>query len=680
MAAARHRPIYRLRRVLLVLMVLLAAALVALYLFGRAGKPGAEPRPPADDAATPEGAITLIGEGFEFTHSEGERPVFRIRGDAIRADRAGTVYLEGVGLTLYDENGTGYDVAAERASYNRDKQQARLAGQVVLSGPDNTRLRTRGMRLVQRGKVLMSTGPVSFDYQQLQGHAENLRIERDTDVYVLSGDVVVESAPDAETPLSLTAERIVFERQRHQVQAENDVVLVHGGDRIEAGRINAFLDDEDSEVLFLRARLDVSGNLAVATAQPGEDATGTRRIRFVGRSLSLLRDAEGQLVNAELEGAPEQPVRIDSPSPDGTLQRIVAGYLVGEFSHGALTSVRAFNQPFVVEIDPRAKNRELRRLEGHRMEASFAADGRLVGLAAEEAVRFTDPEVEVTGDRATFDTLEEKGTFLGAPVRSESARGELLAPKLTYERGNGLLHAEGGVRALARDAADVGLDGTPLAGGGGAEGPVRVESEEAFWRDDPRSALFRGQVRAWRGDNLLLADVLRADQEGSDQKVTAGGGVRTVWIPAPAEPAAEAARRARRLRPGGGPGAGRGHRQHPHLPQAGRPAGLRRQRARRAGQAVAAVPSPRGAARRGRAGGAADLHRRRTPRRPRRRQLGSRRAGGVRSVLPQGDDQRRSGHPAQERRRAGPGRPRAVRPRLRQGPGAGLGQGPPGRR
>jgi lipopolysaccharide export system protein LptA len=532
--AARHRPIHRLRRVLLALLVLLAGALVALYLFGRAGRPGGGPQPRQGDAESPEGAITLIGEGFEFTHSEGERPVFRIRGDSVRADREGTVYLDGVGLTLYDEDGTGYEVAAERATYNRDNQRARLAGEVVLSGPNNTRLATRGMRLVERGAVLVSTGPVRFTFQQLQGRAENLRVEREQDVYLLSGDVVVESMPGAEVPLSLTAQRLVFEQQRHLVQAQNDVVLVRGEDRVEAGQINAFLDEEDREVLFLRARLDVAGDLASTTA----GGTGAaRRIHFAGRSLSLMRDGDGQLLNAELEGAPEQAVRIDSPSPDGTLQRLVAGYMVADFTNGALSQVRAFNEPHVVELAARGRG-ELRRLEGRRMEASFAADGRMVALTADEAVRFADADVRAEGDRATFDTLEETGVFTGSPVVAVSDRGELRAPQVTYERDAGLLHAEGGVRTLAQDAAGVGLDGTPLAEG---EGPVRVESEEAFWRDQPRSALFRGEVRAWRGENLLLADAVRADQEGSEQTLTASGGVRTVWIPAPPADGAGAA-------------------------------------------------------------------------------------------------------------------------------------------
>ena len=285
MAGGSHKPIARLRGALLVLMVLVAAALVGLYLFGRAGQPGAPLEEDDGGLETPEGEITLIGEGFEFTHSEAQRPVFRVRGDSVRADRRGTVYLDGVGLTLYDEAGTGYEVAAERASYNREQRQARLAGEVVLSGPDDTRLTTRGLRMVEDGQTLISTGPVSFRWRDLEGRAERLRIDRQRDLYTLTGDVRVESLPDAEEEVLLTAQRVFFERGSHQVQAAGDVVVVRGGDRVEAGRINAFMDEDDSQVIFLRARLDVSGDLAMSTATTAGGAQNNTgfRSQFAGK-------------------------------------------------------------------------------------------------------------------------------------------------------------------------------------------------------------------------------------------------------------------------------------------------------------------------------------------------------------------------------------------------------------
>ncbi|HEX6203184.1 MAG TPA: hypothetical protein VF100_09295, partial [Thermoanaerobaculia bacterium] len=98
-------PFRRFRWLLLAAFVLLGAAVVALYLFGRAGRPRPGTLSEDDGGPVPEGEITLVGEGFEFTHTEGARRVFKIRGESVRADRAGTVFLDGVGLTLYDEEG-----------------------------------------------------------------------------------------------------------------------------------------------------------------------------------------------------------------------------------------------------------------------------------------------------------------------------------------------------------------------------------------------------------------------------------------------------------------------------------------------------------------------------------------------------------------------------------------------
>ena len=517
-------------------MALLLAALVGLYLFGRSGRGGIpDRRGAADPEAAPQGEITLVGEDFEFTHSEGQQPIFRIRGQSVKADRAGTVYLDGVGLTLYDEEGAGYEISGTSASFNRETRKADLEGEVELRGPHNASLSAAGLVLGEGGQVLESEGPVRFTYLQLAGRADRLRVDRGSDVYILAGNVEIDSLPDAEVQASLRAKRVVFERQGHLLRAEGDVVLERGGDRIEAALVNAYMDDANESFLFLRARWSVSGRMTIPDDDGGQ--TGGRVMHFRGRSLAVLRDVAGLPQTAELEGAPRFPAAIESPSPataskPATVQRIVAGYVLADFHGGTLATVRAFNGPSLVEVDPRGGDGgELRRLDGGRMQAGFAADGRLVQLTAEEEIRFRDPEVTATGDRAVYDVLADKADFVGDPVRVESERGELLSPRVSYEREIGLLHAQDGVRALAERADDVGFGGTPLSTG---EGPVRIESKEAFWRDTPRSALFRGDVRAWRGDNLLLAEAVRADETADGEKLVASGGVRTVWLAAPA--------------------------------------------------------------------------------------------------------------------------------------------------
>ncbi|HVS00491.1 MAG TPA: LptA/OstA family protein, partial [Thermoanaerobaculia bacterium] len=70
------------------------------------------------------------------------------------------------------------------------------------------------------------------------------------------------------------------------------------------------------------------------------------------------------------------------------------------------------------------------------------------------------------------------------------------------------------------------LAGSPLAEG---EGPVQVEAREAFWKQEPSSFVFRGDVRAWRGENLMLSEEMRGDKAAD--RLTATGGVKTLWNP-----------------------------------------------------------------------------------------------------------------------------------------------------
>src|SRR5688572_29419922 len=108
----RRPPLRAIRRLLLATLVLVIAVVVGLFLFGRAGRQPVQtvPLEPGDDGGARGEDVTLIGEDFDYTYTEGKRPLFRIRGESIRADRYGTIFLDGVGLTLYDDRGRAYEV------------------------------------------------------------------------------------------------------------------------------------------------------------------------------------------------------------------------------------------------------------------------------------------------------------------------------------------------------------------------------------------------------------------------------------------------------------------------------------------------------------------------------------------------------------------------------------------
>ncbi|HVS01297.1 MAG TPA: LptA/OstA family protein, partial [Thermoanaerobaculia bacterium] len=109
-----------------------------------------------------------------------------------------------------------------------------------------------------------------------------------------------------------------------------------------------------------------------------------------------------------------------------------------------------------------------------------------------------------------------------------SDRGELRAPKISYARGTGIAHATGGVEATLQREEGGAWRQTPLAAG---DEPVRVEAREGYWQERPRTFLFRGGVRAWSGERLLLADQLRGDVDRDE--LAAAGGVETLWFVPP---------------------------------------------------------------------------------------------------------------------------------------------------
>src|SRR5262249_2149898 len=106
------------------------------------------------------------------------------------------------------------------------------------------------------------------------------------------------------------------------------------------------------------------------------------------------------------------------------------------------------------------------------------------------------------------------------------------APIIRYSRKTGILRALSGVRAGLKSVE--GAFGGALGGGSGASGMVQIEAEEATLTTTPRTFIFKGQARAWQGDNFLFADQIRGD--AGKQELAASGAVKTIWVPAPKDP------------------------------------------------------------------------------------------------------------------------------------------------
>lgn len=517
-----NAPFQRLRRALLGVLLVAVAALGGLYWLGRQGSAGPEAVVPEATARPGDAGQEPVAasEGFEFEQRVGGKPVFRIAGDRFRAGKDDRVDLEGVALELY-RDGEPYRVSARSGQYDPQTQASRLEGGVEISGGDGFSLSTEAVDLAEGGKELVSRGAVRIRQgSALSGEAQAMRLDFVADRYLLEGPTHLVGAGTGGQPgVDLTAGRVVVERRHHAVKAEGDVVLVRGAERIEAQQLALYLAADDETPRAVEARWQVAGRLERV------DAAGARAdVEFRAKSATL--DFEGTPAHPTriaLEAERTEQVLLSAPGPPGIRREIAARYLIATLADGRLVSAQGFQPVFFSEHPENAPDRPLRAGQADQVEAEFDAEGRPARLTFVGRVSFQDARIQGKGERGFFDLERGRAELFGKRVTVSSDRGELTGPHLAWDRTTGLVTADGGIQARLDPAAASLLAGAQA----GARGPVRVEAQEAVFQERPRGFVFRGQVQAWQGESVLLADQLRGEE--TEQRLSAAGGVKTIW-------------------------------------------------------------------------------------------------------------------------------------------------------
>jgi LPS export ABC transporter protein LptC/lipopolysaccharide transport protein LptA len=527
-------PVAAFRKLLLAVLVLLLAGIAGLFMFGKAGKRTQEKPTRADGAGGPKGT-TLIGEDFDYTFTDGARPVFHIKGESIKVDREGTLFLDRVAVTLWDRQGRIFHVESKNATFNRDSNEGQLQGNVVLRGPNELELRTAVLNLQDKGDTVVSNVPVEIHYAgKYIAHAAQMNVDISGEEYTLQGGARIDSIPGAVPVVAVNAQRLIYDRQQHWLRAEGGAGIRRGADRLAAGRIYGNLTDDETALTFVHAFWDIEGETH-SEAKPAAGKAPTT-VRFKGGK---------DLAVAFVKGEKNEPSRVDFSAPDngrvemtsaggGIVRTLTAARIGGSLENRVLNAAEAEGGVEIREIAQVAGKTALRQATGQHGAATFKPDGQLATMDLENHVVYHDGQVTATGDHGTLDMEQGRGEFVGAPVVVTSDRGRIEAPRMVYNTDQQIVNARGGVRALLQKVEETAMAGTPLAQG---EGPVHVESQEAFWRQQPSSFIFRGEVRAWRGDNLLLAPELRGDK-AADQ-LNATGGVKTLFYPTNEGKAAE---------------------------------------------------------------------------------------------------------------------------------------------
>jgi|GEM_PF-1737889 len=551
MARKAKSSVAGLRKLMLAVLAVLLIGVGGLFWFGKAGQQRPE-KPPAMDpkSAEAEKGMTLIGEDFDYTFTEREKPIFRIRGTSVKADRQGIIYLDNVAVTLYDKQGRIFHVESKNASFNRESNEGQLQGEVFLKGPDELELRTEHLDLQDKGNVVSSPSAVEIRYLgKYVANAGRMEIDLGEQMYSLMGGSQVRSIAGIEPVLQLNAQRFVFERTKHWIRCEGGASLHRGEDWLAAQRIYGNVADDESGLTFVHAMWDVNGEtrsaLQAAAAKPSKTADHTK-VKFSGKELSVVLQPKGNEPRyVALESPLDGKASLEWSSP-GLVRTLTAKrHIEGTLENNVLNGAQAFGSVEIAEnAHPPGKPPTQRQANGQTAHASFRPDGQLATVELNTNVVYRDGDVTATGNRGNLDMDQGRGEFVGSPVVVSSDRGRLEAPRMVYNTDTQIVSARDGVKAKLQKVEETALAGSPLSQG---EGPVNVISQEAFWRQQPSSFVFRGDVRAWRGDNVILAPEIRGDK-AADQ-LAATGGVKTIWYPTDQQAAQAAGKSAQATTP-----------------------------------------------------------------------------------------------------------------------------------
>lgn len=508
-----------LRAGLLIGLVGFVALVIVLYRFGRSGMPGTvEPADSAAEEAAGQPAV-MAGRGFDYTISQDERPIARIRAERVVSERENEVLLEGIDpVEVYREGGAIYRVFSDRGTYDLDTQETELTGNVRLEGPRGLSLESRVMSMSRRGQMVTSRTPVRFRMAgEYEGRARRLQANLDNDLFLLDGAVQIHSTSAEREPVRMTAKRIAYHRQDGMIRAVGDVRFVGAGGFLRAAEMQFFLTEDEAHVRYVSAQQGVTGRFV---KRFGESLYRTAEID--ADELAVVLDpATGDPLEAELR-SPEGVARLAATDEASMVRQMTAPVVHARFRGGEVRYAEAVGLVHLREYPSFDAANTITWGCGQRAEVWFDASGEIQQARFYERVEFRQARGLANGDRLDLSPDSAEMTMVGEPARFVNAEGELTAPAIVRRTESGEIHAVGGVRGRFEQT-DGGLSV------GGAEGVIRLEAREAVWNPQTESFRFQDDVRVWQQENLLLAQLVETFTERN--LVVARGGVKTILEP-----------------------------------------------------------------------------------------------------------------------------------------------------
>ncbi len=527
---ARGRSV-KLRRLEVGILVFGASFLALIAFFFRSG-----PGPPAggrrfakDDrgasgvpGAPQGGEPTTLLQGFDYTESVREKPLFRIRSERTIGFGPGVglppswYALEKVSLTIYPESGAPVTVLADRAQYDDRTKAAVLSGNVRwVESQDGALGETEKLEFDPSKRTLTAPASLHFTRGTFDVRAASGAYDLRTRKLTLGGPIRGSGTGQGSGGLSsIAADSGEYRREEAVIELSGNVSATSAkGDSLACSRLLMRFSPENNRPEWARAFSKVRGTLA-ATG-PGAAARA-----YSADEAALFFDPSGDVRSIHLIG---NPAAVTEPN-----RRLAARSVDLDISGGRPVSARANGE---VRLRSDRGN-----AEALRASASFAAEGE------EFQTLELEGEVRLEGDGRTGHAnrvvdLPDRGVWLltGTPEQSatvEESGSRVSASRIEIDRNRKSLRAEGKAHAVFVPSKDRPADGAAFLGD--PTKPTYGKAERIVLDRETRLASLSGAASLWQDSSSVLADDITLND--AEKSAAAVGKVRAVLTrePAPA--------------------------------------------------------------------------------------------------------------------------------------------------
>lgn len=518
----------KLRRLEVGILVFGAAFLALIAFFFRSGHAPATGggrfasggRESSDVPGAPQGGRpTTLLQGFDYTESVGEKPLFRIRSERTIGFGPGAglppnwYALEKVSLTLYPEAGAPVTVLADRAQYDDRTKAAVLSGNVRwVESQDGALGETEKLEFDPSKRTLRAPTSLHFTRGTFDVRAASGAYDVRSRKLTLAGPIRGTGTGQGSGGLSsIAGDSGEYRREEAVIELQGNVSARSAkGDTLACGRLLMRLSPESNRPEWARAFSRVRGTLAPAGA-------GAAARAYSADEAALLFDSSGEVRSIHLIGNPAAVTEANRQLAARSVDLDIAG--------GRPVSARASGD---VKLRSDRGN-----AEAMRASASFAAGGDFQTLELEG-------DVHLEGDGRTGRAnrvvdIPGRGVWLltGTPEKSatvEESGSRVSASRIEIDRIRKTLRAEGNARAVFVPSKDHPADGAALLGD--PTKPTYGKAERIVLDRETHLASLSGTASLWQDSSSVFADDITLNDV--EKSAAAVGKVRAVLTRAPA--------------------------------------------------------------------------------------------------------------------------------------------------